>query len=87
MKNDAPTPQSNCSVCEQGHITLHHTVNTLSDGRVVKCWYYLCSSCGSEYADADLMTRNIEEAHGELVELPDNIETSNEFIQWVRSLD
>lgn len=58
---DAPTSQSNCSICEQGHITLHNDMNTLSNGRVVKFWYYLCDSCGSEYVDSDLMSKNLDE--------------------------
>ena len=47
-----------CSICGEGSVTLKYTLDTLNS---VKCWYYECDSCGSTYADRELMQKNIEE--------------------------
>ena len=50
-----------CNVCEEGSVTLKYAMNTLNCGDEVKCWYYECDSCGSTYADQELMQKNIQE--------------------------
>jgi len=47
-----------CLVCEEGLVTLQVTTNTLNSGKQVPCYYWLCDTCGSEYADSDLVDVN-----------------------------